>query len=136
MPVESPPPSLRKFIDPPTESEKAKVIECLKQRRHPAPYLRNFGVPFLGAPPTRSQLNKMSIPDLARYADHVIQTVAGNLELEILTCGSEDDIRRVRVSDMNETAAGAMAYLSLYGTPRRRELYLEMARKYQANNAK
>ena len=135
MPVESPPkPPLCKFIDPPTESEKAKVIECLKQRRHPAPYLRNCGVPFLGAPPTRSQLNKMSIPDLARFADHVIQTVAGNLDLEVLTCGSEADIRQVRVSDMDETAAGAMAYLSLYGSnPRRRELYLELARKYQAS---
>lgn len=135
MPIESPPP-VRKFIDPPTPAEKAKVIECLKQRRHPAPYLRNFGVPFLGAPPTRAQLNQMSIPDLARYADHVIRTVAGNLELEVLTCGSEDDIRRVNPADMNECAAGGMAYLSLYGVPRRREMYLEMARKYQANNVK
>jgi len=134
MPVKDPPPpKTQKFIDPPTEAEKAKVIECLKKPCHPAPYLRNFGVSFLGAPPSHDQLRQMSLPELSKYADHVIQTVAGNLALEVLTCGTEADLAKIRVSDMNETAAGAMAYLSLYGVPKRRPLYLALVQKYQAS---
>ena len=113
----------------PTPKEKELIKQLLRQRRHPAQFLRNFGVSFdLKDEPKHDDLLQMSTEDMSRFADFVIQTVAGDENLEkAITSGALPSPR----GKLNTSALGGMAYLCLHGSEACQKKYATFLQDYK-----